>query len=382
MHKKVPVADVEIDTDSGRIIRVYDVYNIKHIPIGVAVENQKPNKKDLNDWWIGRSIPASRSGIKEALEALTLHTGQTYSTNILLEKCFGLGLSDQYWINNPKKPPEWEKINFFDNVFSQDVGNILFGEIPKGELNLISPDNTSDGWLKKRWVIINGKRVLLKGGSAPAYQEPLNEALASLIMRRLNIPHIDYTLTEINGLPMSMCEDFITPETELVSAWRILLTDRKKPNNVSLFRHFFNCCERLGIPNIKDSIEKMLTVDFLIVNTDRHFNNFGAVRNADTLEWIGAAPVFDSGTSMWYDEFTENINAALEIESKPFKKKHSEQLKLVSNFDRLDFSALENIDEEFIDIYKVSKYISADRQKKLLFALKKRIELLRKLVQK
>ena len=223
MHKKIPVADIEIDTDDGEILKIYDVHNIEHIPIGVNIENGKVNRSDLNKWWTLRSIPVSRSGIREALEIL-----KVYSTSILLERCFGFGLSDQYWINNPRKPLEWDKINFFENPFAEDVGNALFGKAPKGAVNLISPDNTSDGWLKKRWIIIEGKRALLKGGSGPAYQEPLNEVLASLIMRKLKIPHVEYTLTEIDGQPMSICEDFITPDTELVNAWNILLTNRHR----------------------------------------------------------------------------------------------------------------------------------------------------------
>jgi hypothetical protein len=47
----------------------------------------------LNEWWYGRSIPASRSGIREALEKLDVsHTEQ------LLAKCYGLSLLDQYWM--------------------------------------------------------------------------------------------------------------------------------------------------------------------------------------------------------------------------------------------------------------------------------------------
>jgi hypothetical protein len=56
----------------------------------------------------------------------------------------------------------------------------------------------------------------------------------------------------------------------------------------------------MGIPGTRDAIDCMLTVDYLIVNEDRHLNNFGAVRNADTLEWVAPAPVYDCGISMWY----------------------------------------------------------------------------------
>jgi len=46
----------------------------------------------------------------------------------------------------------------------------------------------------------------------------------------------------------------------------------------------------------------MLVLDYLIANEDRHWGNFGAVRNAETLDWIGLAPVFDCGNSLWYNK--------------------------------------------------------------------------------
>ena len=39
----------------------------------------------------------------------------------------------------------------------------------------------------------------------------------------------------------------------------------------------------------------MFLVDFIIANKDRHYRNFGFLRNSETLEWIGLAPVYDSG---------------------------------------------------------------------------------------
>ena len=87
-------------------------------------------------------------------------------------KCFALSLSDQYWLNPAEQPLEWRKVNFYHNDFSEDVGNILFGQIPERDsIDLVSPCNTSDGWLKKKWKILNGQRVLVKGGSGMAQQE-------------------------------------------------------------------------------------------------------------------------------------------------------------------------------------------------------------------
>jgi len=189
----------------------------------------------------------------------------------LLSKCYGLSLSDQYWICPLDSNLKWTDINFFENTFSGDVGDILFGHEPSDDeqINLMSPDNTSDGWLQKKWVVSDGIRLLMKGGSGPYQQESLNELIACAVMKRLNISHVPYTLTFRERLPYSLCETFITPETELVPAWRVVqsLTRDKRDSALS---HFLRCSEILNIPDIVASTEKMLVLDYIIANTDRH----------------------------------------------------------------------------------------------------------------
>jgi len=41
--------------------------------------------------------------------------------------------------------------------------------------------------------------------------------------------------------------------------------------------------------------------DRIINNIDRHYGNFGFIRNADTLEFQGFEPIFDNGNSLWYN---------------------------------------------------------------------------------
>jgi hypothetical protein len=309
------------------------------------------------------------------LETLRISTPQ-----LLLTKCYGLSLSDQYWICPEGSGLCWDDINFFDHSFSEDVGNILFGEARDGVgFDLASPDNTSDGWLKKKWIIVDGKRCLIKGGSGAIRQEPYNEALASLIMERLGISHVPYTLAIRDEYPYSVCEDFITPQTELVSAWHILQT-RKQPNHISLYQHYLDCCAKLGIPGITDALDRMLTVDYIIANEDRHLNNFGAIRNADTLEWISAAPVFDCGTSLWCSEPVAMIRSRITLPSKPFKKDHAEQIGLVTSFDWLNLNALRGVDEAFSEILKGSAFIDNARRDALCYGLRKRTEMLAEVV--
>lgn len=375
MHKDIPVAGIMVDSASGAVISIGTVYEQSHVPVGIPVKNGEVDRRAFNQWWRGRAIPASRMGIQEALARL-----QIPDTQLLVEKSFALSLSDQYWVCPEGRNLTWGQVNFFENPFSEDMGNILFGKNSRGRhISLLSPDNTSDGWLRKKWVIIDGARCLVKGGSGAIRQEPYNEVAACRIMERLQIPHVPYTLLMEDDYPYSVCEDFITPDTELISAWHIMQTE-KKPNHVSVYRHYLDCCQRLGIPGIEASLDRMLVLDYLIVNEDRHQNNFGVVRRADTLEYLGAAPIYDSGTSLWFDKPAGFIRAGGKTAAKPFKSSHEEQIKLVRDFSWLDFSALEGIDEELREIVRGSLFIDQVRCDALARGLKGRVEMLEKAV--
>ncbi len=345
MHKCTPAVELNLDNGTGFIQKIGDIFAPEHLPVGVGIKRGIVDRAALNAWWTDRSIPASRSGVREAMETL-----QITDTKMLLIRCFGLSLSDQYWILPENSELTWEKINFFRNDFSDDIGDVLFGADKKPDpLNFSSPDSTSDGNLKKRWKIIDGKRCLVKGGSNPYRQQPLNEVIASEIMRRLNIPHVPYTVTWNKGAPYSICEDFINEDTELVPARRIIQTG-KQPNSKSMYQHFIDCTDALGIPDVRAFLDRMIVLDYIIANEDRHLNNFGAIRNAETLEWLGMAPIYDSGSSLGYDKSVPMMRDGSEVVCKPFNKRHEEQLKLVSSFDWIDFTALSGIGEMIKEI--------------------------------
>ena len=370
MHREIEVAEIELD-ELSHITNIYEVYAEEHFPVG-TLGKHGVDKTMLAKWWAKRSIPASRSGLRETLDLLHMSVPQE-----LLAKCYGLSLSDQYWISPKDKPLMWKEINFFDHDFSEDVGNLLFGYGEFSDsLSLISPDNTSDGQLIKKWKIADGKRVLIKGGSNPYQQEPLCEVIASGIAERLCIPHTKYTLLWEHEKPFSVCQDFITSETELVSAYHIMQS-RKKPNDLSDYEFYLNCAEQLGVKNIREQTEKMIVLDFLIGNEDRHFNKFGLIRNAVTLEWIGVAPIFDCGTSLWYNTQESLIKPlSPNLPAKPFKKTHREQIKLVKDFSWLDMKKLKGMEEEMEEILSQSPYISRERRTVLCDAFCQRAELL------
>lgn len=375
MHQNIPV--LQCDIDYGHITKVTDIYNAKHAPVGTYDKNGVARKK-LIDWFERRSIPASRDGIKEILKQLGIHT-----TNELLEKSYGLSLSDQYWIRPEGTDLTWETVNFFQNPFSDDMGTLLLeGKlfVDSRKLNLASPDNTLDGWLRKKWKIIDGERCLYKSGSGPFFQEPLNENIATELCRLLGVKHIPYGLEfSEHGNPYSVCRDYITSDTELVTAYA-MSSLLKQSGSESDYAHYIRTCQEFGISDITESVDRMICVDYIMANTDRHWTNFGVVRDANTLEFLEPFPIYDTGTSLWNQ--TQEFRIGQEpVIGKMFQTPLERHLRYVKNASFLNFSKLDQFPDAAFSILRQSLYIQDSRADVIRNMLRRRIrELDRELV--
>ena len=372
MHKDIPVANLTLDEATGSIQRIDALFRGEHLPVGVPVRHGVADRAAFNAWWTDRFIPSARSGLVDALSQLGFPDPQQ-----VISRNLGLSLSDHYWVKPAGSNLSWNEVNYFENGFSPDVGDALLGKLSKTSgIDLRSPDWTCDGNLRKRWAILDGKRCLVKAGSGPFQQQPFGEVIATKIAQRLAIPHIPYTLLWDEGLPYSVCEDFVTPNTELIPAWRVMQT-QKKDNQTSVYRHYRNCCEKLGVPNVTHALNQMMVLDYLIANEDRHFNNFGLLRNPDTLEWLGPAPIYDSGSCLGYDKLTPQIRSGAGITCKPFKRTHQDQLRLVTSFDWLDLSKLDDVDQDIRKVFAgAEEFIDKERVEAIIASVNQRIQML------
>lgn len=379
MHKDICVLTMEIRDKQGWINRICEVMEPKHLPVGVPFEDNSVDEVELNDWWTKRSIPLSRRGIRDLIEALYIGTPTE-----LLTKCFGLSLSDQYWVKPIKENLTWKDVNFFDHAFSEDIGDILFRHSRKNkkELKLNSPDNTTDGNLKKRWKIINDDLLLIKAGSGALQQEVFNEKIASKIMDRLNIPHVNYDILWIDGIPYSACKDFINPNEDLVSASRFMKIE-KQSNSETSYTHLCRLAQKYKIENFQQDLDKMLVLDFIIANEDRHFNNFGFIRDVNTLKFKGMAPIFDSGSSLGFQTTTTRLSD-YNPKWEPFMyDKVKSQLDLVSSFEWLDIKALHQIELDIRTVFLESQgFIDQIRTDAIVDMIKNRIQILEKYISK
>lgn len=378
MHKDIPVIDIKISDYAGDICHINKAMHPEHLPVGVNYKRKDGkiliNRAGINNWWSGRAIPESRDDIDNFVNVFGTKMPKT-----MISRTHGLSLTDAYWIKSVGDNISWSDINYFENSFSHDIGDVLFGAAKDAKnVNVDSPDVTTDGCLRKRWQIINNKRCLVKAGNEAFNQQPFNEVIASKIMDRLNIDHTVYDMHYQDGCPYSVCETFADINNEYVSAWRVVQS-KPKANHESYYTHYVDICKEHGLENITDDIDRMIVVDYIIANEDRHFNNFGIMRDANTLEWVKAAPIFDSGSSLGYDKISCDIDK--NIKCKTFKSTHEKQLALVKSFDWVDFSKLNGVEDDVAEIMSTdnAKAVLGDnRAADIARFVKKRVENLEK----
>jgi hypothetical protein len=220
-------------------------------------------------------------------------------------------------------------------------------------LTLNTPNFSSSGNLIKRWLInSNGERILEKISSKPYRQEGANEEIASLFCERLKIPHVEYKKTLTDGIPSGICPNMTNETQEFCSADGVFYTLAQKAFKDSRYDHYCKCSIKLGIENITDVLDKMMVLDYLIFNHDRHYNNFGVLRNSNNLSEYIACPLFDNGASLFYKDIANNINMVEKVKLGNVETfdKIEKQLLLVKNWDWLDLTKIKNIGKECKDI--------------------------------
>ena len=387
MNKKKEVLLAEYNEESKFFDKIYEVYDINYAPYILKSFykedeiNDTPFRTNLSEWFRGRGIPSWLDRLD-----LLLHRLNINAPSELLDKAFGLSLSDQYWLKPYNTKINYDDINFFDNDF--DYSEFLEASFSKNSKTIVSenslktPNNTTDGMLKKAWIIENGTRYLLKGGYKNELLQPFNEVLASEICKRLGFNHVTYALDTYKDTVVSICPCFITKDTELITCYQIR-NDMLRNDNIKDYEEYINILEEHGISDARIKMENMYIIDYLIMNEDRHLNNFGIIRYVNTLKWLDVAPIFDNGQSLnitYYDNEELHISGEgrLFYEVKPF----DEIIKVVKDIKRIDLSKLDGIVEWFDELlhkYQNITGFSDTRINRLCILLNRQINKLKEL---
>lgn len=324
MHKDLKVAVVTFNDNSLKFKHPYEVLNKEHLPIGV--KSSKKFIESLNAWLKSRIIPANR----EHLDSDLVTYQQIYQ---LFNQSYGASLSDCYWICPIHLNLTWNKINFFTNSFSSR-------ELIKIDSDLVSPNVSLNGWLRKKWKIVNNDRILFKSSSQACGVESINEWIAFNVAKFLELPVVDYQVLPDNSR-ICFCKAFTSENLEYVPVYQMHLA-KAKQNSQSRYQWILEMLESYNTADAKQYLDNMIVFDFLIGNQDRHLGNFGILRNPDSLETVCMAPLFDNGSSFGFDQDLDRAAIYKEYQAATFKNTLKEQLELVENC-HIDLGKLQQV---------------------------------------
>lgn len=371
------IAEVEYLVEADAFVNIvkWGETTFAPLPLCLALENKSINPiKMLNEWYKDRGIPNYRDDLDSLLVRLDVH-----DTILCKVNSYALSLSDHYWLQPVEDNCTWEDVNFFDNDFDYlEFADAVFSSSHKISKSSQSPNYATDGMVKKAWIIDDkGNRLLLKGGYKKSVQEPFNELLASMICEELDIDHVNYDIMQIDNQVVCACPTFIDKDTELLSAYDIYKSEKKK-NNVNDLTHYINLLEKQGILNARKQLENMIVLDYIMMNEDRHMRNFGVIRDVSTLEWKKVAPIYDTGQSL----NSQSIDR-LDFDhgyGKLFMNTHVEfdkLIKYVKNLSNYDFTGLDQVVDQWYEKvcdFDVLSEVTKSRMQKVYEGCKHRVD--------
>ena len=250
------------------------------------------NNAGLLKWLQRRVIPKNRAYVAEILKTFGLSVNDTRG---IIDICKGLSLNDSFWVVPKGFTGTFAQYNLYENRFSEILSLVAYTGIGQSDATFTtSPELTTNGMLPKGWRFIEGDGIYLyKGGTsgaANAGNEPYSEFYASQIAQAMGLHAVRYELENWKGILASRCKLFTDINTAYIPIGRIV-----REGGLKACLEYY---EKLG-PEAYEEIKSMLVFDAVIYNEDRHFGNFGVLRDNHSGALLGAAPIFDNGLSLF-----------------------------------------------------------------------------------
>ncbi len=136
--------------------------------------------------------------------------------------------------------------------------------------------------------------------------------------------------------------------------------------------HYIKTGEEYGIPDMEAEMERMFCVDYVCGNTDRHWTNFGVIRETGSLTFKETFPVFDVGTSLFTGVDTADIGRD-PVNGRMLRGTLEHHMEYLRHAPDLSIEALSDFPEWAESTFRQSKTISDRRAARIREELSGRI---------
>ena len=228
------------------------------------------NLNNFHYWCATRLLTLDRKYAKEILNSLGLKQAVTDQDRAEIAVSYhALCLTDVYWVRELRERISFARINLYDHSLSDafvDVslrGRALTAEnaglIPYGDS---AGDLSTAGVAPKAWIRREGRFLLLKDGDA---REVEAELIASRIARCFDVEQILYEPWDYDGQRVSRSQLISSKARSIVPAGAVEIYAANRGTTL----------QKIVIRQDEYSYHMMNIIDYLVGNTDRHWENWG-----------------------------------------------------------------------------------------------------------
>lgn len=242
---------------------------------------------DMLQFVNGRKAPKHRKYVQSILQQLGAEDVEGF-----IRVSNAASLTDTFWIRDDERPKTWDQVSLYRNDFDENIARIAFegGQAP---LTTTTPELSVDGNYAKCWIKDSDGLYLLKRGSDTYEREVFAEYYASQLADSLCTHAVCYDLVTYHEHLASKCKIF----TSEGFGFSQMMHYVENPYDVTV-QEALAIIEKYADG---DDFRRMMVLDALILNIDRHLGNFGFLLDNDTQQPVSMAPVLDHNRSMLFN---------------------------------------------------------------------------------
>lgn len=274
----------------------------------VVIKDILHNVQAVKSYLSSRLLSLSRDNAKQIYAAFQIPQIDSIDNRVnICIKCKGVSIQDSYWIKEDSEETNWSYVNIRQNKLRDIVDVSLSGFDPTFTTNSICPELTTKGLFRKGWIHLGSDLYMLKSDRTSNHVNTKMEILASDMLDCFenvldSIAYVGDIKETVEGVEfISICKNFVEDDYSFVEAWEVMeYMDRINQD----FRGY--CLSQWGY-----LFASIPILDYIIVNTDRHTQNYGFLMNNDTGKLEQIAPLFDFNCALIADYFKRDARDTL-----------------------------------------------------------------------
>ncbi len=247
---------------------------------------------DVQKWLETRAIDSHRANSRLLKKALRLAERDDVAS---VKSVNAVTITDNYWIKSIDSDLCYDDVRFDNDYFASLAltGNYSSFNRASNSKRTRTPELTNTGSFEKCWKLIDGEWWMYKKANH-------EEMFSELFIYRLGV-ELGFNMAEYKrGKGVIKTKDFTdNASVNFEPAFNFMNDNDDYIATLNVFKNMCPCC-------VGDYV-KMLFLDTVCANPDRHTFNFGILRDANTGDILGLAPNFDNNMALISRGYPKNI---------------------------------------------------------------------------